>query len=197
MGRRYYRRRRSGSGDLGLIVLGVVGLGFLGSLIFDFGISEEQITFAVVSVLVVTIVVVLAAVFGAEWLRKKKLGEANMEAVDAMDGKQFEEFVAELCRRQGFSKVVVTPYEGDFGADVTGFWKGEKYAIQAKRYSSTVGVEGVYQILGGMKYYEADKGVLVTNRSVTKQARELAEKSEVDIVDRERLIDWIRKVNRK
>lgn len=45
----------------------------------------------------------------------------QLEIIDAMKGSEFETFVVELLKCNGFSNVSQTKLSGDFGVDVIGF----------------------------------------------------------------------------
>ena len=64
-------------------------------------------------------------------------------------------------------------------------------AVQAKRYSSSVGVKAVQEIIGAVKMYDATEAWVVTNSYFTKQAIKLADINDVYLVDRKELIDMI------
>ncbi|WP_443041426.1 restriction endonuclease [Streptomyces sp. B21-083] len=55
-----------------------------------------------------------------------------MAEVDALSWQECETYVAELCRRDGCTKVVVSGKSGDLGADVVG------YRATAANWSSIV-----------------------------------------------------------
>lgn len=195
MGRNYYRYRRRNSNDSFALV--VIGMAALGSLVYG-GFSsaqemEEIMLFSLGFLLVITFIILGAIAFVVN-RKNRRLARSNIDQVDRMGGEEFEHFVAQLCKKSGFIKVKVTSYEKDFGADVLGEKDGLKYAIQAKRYSNYVGIDGIYQILGGKEYYKADKAMLVTNAYTSRAAVELAGRSNVVIIDRPKLIDWILKV---
>ena len=102
--------------------------------------------------------------------------ELYNDKFDYMTGSDFEVYCADLLRKNGFMDVSVTSASGDFGADIIATQNKIKYAIQCKCYSSDIGVDAVYQVTGGMKYYDANVGVVLTNRYFTRQAKELASK---------------------
>lgn len=110
---------------------------------------------------------------------------------DYMSGNDFEYYCAELLKKSGFIKVHVTSASGDYGADILAEQHGIKYAIQCKCYSSDIGIDAVYQISGGMKYYEANVGCVLTNRYFTRQARELADKIGIILWDRDFLNELV------
>lgn len=110
---------------------------------------------------------------------------------DCMTGKDFEQYCAQLLHEVGFSDITVTPASGDFGVDILGKYNNVLYAFQCKRYSSNVGVDAVYQISGGMKYYHANVGIVLTNQHYTEQAQQLASEIGVVLWDRDFLYDLI------
>jgi len=106
---------------------------------------------------------------------------------DDLDGYEFEEFVAEILRHNGFTDVEVTPSSGDKGVDIMAFLEEEMYVIQCKRYSSPIGNGAVQEIYAGKDFYDADFAVVITNSSYTKSAKEMAEKLDVLLWDRDEL----------
>lgn len=109
---------------------------------------------------------------------------------DYMTGNDFEQFCALVLQGNGYA-TRVTPASGDFGVDIIAEQSGITYAIQCKCYSSDIGVDAVYQVAGGMKYYHANLGIVLTNRYFTRQAQELASGIGVVLWDRDSLIKLI------
>ncbi|MDF9814144.1 hypothetical protein M2266_003375 [Streptomyces sp. SPB162] len=63
-------------------------------------------------------------------------GRRTLAEVDAMEGPEFENFVADLCRRDGCTEVRQVGRSHDDGADVRGrLPDGRTMVIQCKRYS--------------------------------------------------------------
>lgn len=104
---------------------------------------------------------------------------------DYMEGHDFEQFCAKLLKANGFSNVYVTPGSNDQGIDILAEKLGVKYAIQCKRYSSDVGNKAVQEVFAGKSYYNCHVGVVLTNRYFTQSAKELAEKTQVFLWNRD------------
>jgi len=106
--------------------------------------------------------------------------------------KGFEEFIAELFTRMGYS-ASTTPYSHDYGADVIAKKGKETIAVQVKRYEpgSKVGVKDVNQVLGSMYRYKADRAILVTTSRFTRAARKLAGTAPVELWNRVKLYENI------
>jgi len=111
---------------------------------------------------------------------------ATLRSVDAMEGMQFEEFLAELFRHLGY-RVQRVGNSHDFGADLVLASHRQRIVVQAKRYAGNVGIAAVQEVLGAVQYYHGSRGMVVTNSGFTESARELAARSGVDLWDRGRL----------
>lgn len=72
----------------------------------------------------------------------------------------------------------------DYGVDLLVTKKGETTAVQVKRYRDNIGIKAVQEIVSGMKYYQEDRALIVTNSYFTKSAIEMAKKCEVELWDR-------------
>tara|TARA_B100000575_G_C23102132_1_gene635899 strand:- start:508 stop:1497 length:990 start_codon:yes stop_codon:yes gene_type:complete len=104
----------------------------------------------------------------------------------------FEQFIADLYQKDGYN-VEKTKNSGDFGADVIVKKHGKKFVIQVKRFSknNSVGVKDINQVIGAKNYYQADKAIVVTTSSFSKPGKELASKTDVDLIGWESLKDMI------
>jgi hypothetical protein len=114
--------------------------------------------------------------------------------LDAMDGYQFEEFLEDLYRVQGYS-VQRTPKGKDQGADLFIESYGRRIVIQAKNYSANIGNKAVQEVLSAKDFYSCDDGVVVANRYFTPSAKELAAKSNIKLVDRDELQKYLEDYN--
>lgn len=119
------------------------------------------------------------------------MNQSIEENFDFLNGYDFEKFCANILKSNGFKNVIITSCSGDYGADIIAEQNNIKYAIQCKCYSSDVGIDAVYQISGGMQYYNANVGIVLTNRNFTHQAEELAEKIGVVLWNRSILLKLI------
>lgn len=126
-----------------------------------------------------------------------KTGRVNqdrvqIEDIDDMDGIEFEHYIQKLFSAMGYM-VDVTKASGDQGADLIAEKFGSKIAIQTKRYRGSVGNKAIQEVIGAMQYYGCDKGIVVTNSTFTKSAIALAQKSNVELIDRFKLEELIEK----
>ncbi|OON80087.1 restriction endonuclease [Streptomyces tsukubensis] len=118
----------------------------------------------------------------------------SMEGIWLLDGRGFEEYVAELCRRDGCTEVRVAGGAGDLGADVTGrLPDGRKLVIQCKRYAKhrTVGSPDLQRFNGTARdEHGADVPLFVASCKFTRQAREFAARRALVLFDVDLLGFW-------
>ncbi|HYQ71665.1 MAG TPA: restriction endonuclease, partial [Gammaproteobacteria bacterium] len=111
-----------------------------------------------------------------QWERKH--AASRLDALHALSGVEFEEFLAGLFLRQGY-RVKHTPGSGDYGADLILEQGEERIALQAKRYKNAVGVDAIQQVVAARGYYHCQKAWVVTTAVFTPNARSLAMKNDV------------------
>ncbi|MHB1685108.1 MAG: restriction endonuclease [Bacilli bacterium] len=122
---------------------------------------------------------------------EQRLRDSGITQIDVMTGRQFEERMALYFRDHGH-RVETTPVSGDYGADLVLFHQdGSKTVVQVKRYSASVGVDAVQAVIGATRYYNAQHAMIVTNSHLTKNAKELAQISNVQVWEREDLINHL------
>ena len=115
----------------------------------------------------------------------------DMSHIDAMEGHEFEQFIANLLRKLGYQKVEVTPGSGDQGVDVLAEKDDIRYAMQCKCYASDLGNTPVQEVNTGKVIYHCHVGVVVTNRYFTQGAKEAAKATGVLLWDRTKLMALI------
>ena len=112
----------------------------------------------------------------------------SLEDIDKMSGNQFENFLFKLFKERGYD-VMHTPSSYDQGADLILNGYGETIAIQAKCYfNQNVGNSAVQEIVAAIKYYKADRGVVVTNSYFSQSAINLACSNNITLIDRKKLL---------
>ena len=121
---------------------------------------------------------------------KKKLRKLSLAGIDRLSGLDFEYYLFYLFKRHGI-RTRITPYSHDFGADLILKYRGKKVVIQAKRWNENVGIKAVQETLGAMSYYKAKYGVVITNSFYTKSAIELANASDIVLINRNDLAHFI------
>jgi len=168
-------------------------------LTYQFGFSLQMAVMLIFLFLAILLGIITAVGIWLMYRRSMRWRALEVSQIDALLGIEFENYLAGLLKFKGFRQVMVTPPEGDYGADLTGYLDGKKYAVQAKQYNSwkKVGVEAIYQVLGGEKKYDCQATMVITTSYYTEQAKILAEKSKTELIDRDILLDWISEYVRK
>ena len=59
-----------------------------------------------------------------------------------------------------------------------------RWGIQAKRYSSLVKAAAVRQVVTGLRLYNCDRGMVITNSTFSNVAKRLAEGNDCVLIDR-------------
>lgn len=129
-------------------------------------------------------------------LRTRRLRHRTAVDPHRMSPGQFEEFLANLCLRDGCRQVKVVGGANDHGADVLYVDPhGRRGLIQAKRYAPGNGVGNEHvQIVNGTyrDFHGAAHASIVTTSHFTQPAQQFAKRVGIRLVDDHRLDDWIR-----
>lgn len=130
-----------------------------------------------------------------EWRRADAVeaGRRTLAEVDAMSGTEFEELVAELCRRDGCTGVRRVGGSHDNGADVVGrLPDGRTMVVQCKRYAPnrTVASREMRDLMGARVHFRADVAVFVTTSRFSGPAQALAVEHGILAVHRDHLGLW-------
>jgi restriction system protein len=129
-------------------------------------------------------------VFIRDVLWDRKLKKSGILQIDAMTGREFEEYLRVLFFERGY-RVRLTKKTGDYGVDLILSSKNRKIIVQAKRYKKNVGIKAVQEISAAKNHYQADECWVVTNSHFTDPARNLAKSNQVRLVDRPLLMKWM------
>ena len=115
------------------------------------------------------------------------MDKSNSDDSKVSMGMNFEKILAEMYEQMGY-EVEITKGSGDQGADLILVKDGEKTVVQAKYSKSKVSSDAVREAIAAKRYYDADYGTVITNSSFQPNARELAEKDQIEMIDGEKLI---------
>ncbi|MFS8202780.1 restriction endonuclease [Streptomyces sp. CWNU-52B] len=137
----------------------------------------------------------LARARDRHWRRADEVaaGRRTLAEADAMTGTEFEELVAELCRRDGCTQVRRVGGSHDNGADVLGrLPDGRAMVIQCKRYapSSTIASRELRDLLGAWVHFRADLAVFVTTTRFSRPSERFAVEHGILAVHRDLLGLW-------
>lgn len=163
----------------------------LGSILLQSLKTSAPTVFKSTWLLWVVILLFLLVKIGYLIYQRIRLSKAGMNQIDAMDGKTFEDYLTGLFKRMGYSVKQVGSFTGDYGADLLIIKGGHITAVQAKRHKALIGVDAVREVLGSIKMYKCNNGLVVTNSFFTKQAKKLACSNSIELWDRNILVSKI------
>lgn len=98
------------------------------------------------------------------------------------NGIDYEIYVEKYLQIAGYN-VTRTPKTGDQGVDLIAEKDDDRKAIQCKYYSKPVGNKAVQEVIAGANFYQCTSAAVVSNASFTKSARQLAENSNIELVN--------------
>jgi len=117
-----------------------------------------------------------------------------------IDAHEVEWIVRTLYHRLGF-RSIVTALSKDGGVDVIAQYFDQsvennfKYVIQVKRWRGNVGAKLIRELLGVKEDQEAERAVMVSTSDFTRAAKDFANRNKVQLIDRERFEQLLRKVD--
>ncbi len=153
----------------------------------------------IIIIIVLSPVLIVRAIFLSVKNRKnhkiflQKVQISTISQTDLLTGVEFEQFLSQIFKAMGYD-VSLTKSSSDFGADLIAVKNKTKIAVQAKRYSKTVGAHAVQEVLGAKKHYGATEAMVITNNYFSKEAQTLALENDIKLIDRTSLINLIGKI---
>lgn len=154
------------------------------------GFAEHSVSAGLVALyLTVASEVLVGLLARSGWTRRGR-ADATMRAIDAMDGVEFEGYVAARLDRAGW-QVTFTPPVGDYGVDLIAEKDGRFVAVQCKRYSKPVGVAAVQQVVSGARHHGCSRSIVVSNQEFTTAAKQLATSHGCQLIGRRVLQSWV------
>jgi restriction system protein len=115
-----------------------------------------------------------------------------LERVKRLSWRAFEDFVAEVYRRQGFHVEQTARGRADGGYDLVLLKEQASILVQCKHWLVyRVSVAKVRELAGAMHKVGATGGVFVTTGTFTPAARRFATGLPIELVDGETLIRWL------
>ncbi|MGE0370962.1 MAG: restriction endonuclease [Gammaproteobacteria bacterium] len=129
---------------------------------------------------------------------------ANPTLMYELSPRRFEEFVAEVLNRLGYS-VTLTPASGDGGKDIYAAKKDHLgsflYVVECKKYApdNPVGVGLIRQLNGVVQAEQATAGILATTSFFTKGAKEFQRRisHQMGLKDFLGIQEWLQEVFRR
>lgn len=154
------------------------------------GVVDHNLATGLVAFYVVLLLEVLAGWSTKRRWPRRGRADATLRAIDAMDGVEFEGYVAGRLDRAGW-RVTFTPPVGDYGVDLIAEKDGQCVAVQCKRYGKSVGVAAVQQVVSGARHHGCTRSIVVSNQEFTAAAKQLAHTHSCQLIGRKVLQTWV------
>lgn len=109
----------------------------------------------------------------------------------------FEDFICFLLTVKGYAEATITSDSSDYGVDIIcetleeEEWTPTALMVKRNEDNRKVGVNSLNQLLGGKDFYDCQKAIMVTTSGLTKNAIELAEKTNTEVWNWEELDEYI------
>jgi len=114
----------------------------------------------------------------------------TLEDIRNMSWREFETFVGEVFRRQGYSVEETGGGGADGGIDLILRRGCEKVLVQCKQWRTyQVGVKIVREMFGLMVDEQADRVIIVSVGSYTKDAADFARGKPIELIDGDKLVE--------
>jgi len=127
--------------------------------------------------------------------KKENMGKIKIMSasqIDELSGKEFEILLKDLFEKMGYT-VKMTKTSHDYGADLIVSKGKHASLVQAKRYDHSVGIRAIQEIIGAKRHYGVQNAIVITNQNFTKDAEILSLENEVNLIDRNALLELIAK----
>lgn len=161
----------------------------------------EQYSFGIYILIAIVIILIIILTIKSISRRRARIRRQQldpyritMQDIDQMEGSEFERYLYRFFTELGYEDTYKTQGSGDFGADlVFTDREGIRNVLQAKCYAehNKIGLGAVQEIYSSMRYYEAEKCIVLTSSYFTKACETLAGVNAVKLLDRNDLIKLI------
>jgi restriction system protein len=211
MSKRHRYKRRGGSG---LTLGGGIFLGVLFAGLYYLNLSKNKSVGSIESFKglhlpiweIVFVLACLVLVFAASKvlivqirrsIKKQRLRLSGIYRIDKMSGSEFENYLTVFFEDLNY-RVEDVGGKGDKGADkiLIEPGSGKRICVQAKCWDKNITFEAIQQVFTAKSIWKCDEAWIITNRGFTKQVRKTADQLQIDLWDRERLIDNMYHYNR-
>jgi HJR/Mrr/RecB family endonuclease len=118
----------------------------------------------------------------------------SLDNIDTMTHFEFENYVKEIFKQKGYNSRLTDKYPSEYGADVIAIKDNEIIAIQCKHSSkqNIFGREAIHQLHTEAKsFYKATKLIAITNSFFNSNAMNLAKIHNIEIRNRDNILDII------
>jgi restriction system protein len=122
----------------------------------------------------------------------------NPSALAALSWRDFEKLIGEAFRERGFQVTGFGSRGADGAADLALVKVGERFLVQFKHWRKhEVGVLAVRELKSALDAVGAQGGYMLTAGEFTREAREFARRTRIELIGGRELIAWLRGAGRE
>jgi len=114
--------------------------------------------------------------------------DEDMEFSKSMDPYEYEQFCANEFKKTGWN-AKTTKASSDQGVDVVAQRDDQIIVAQCKRFSKPVGNKAVQEVVAGMKFYDANAGIVIAPNGFTNSAEKLAAANKIKLIHHSQIKD--------
>ena len=151
--------------------------------------SKGVVSFWTIGIIAFIVLIIYAYLRGLNE-KEKRIRALKIYDIDNVNGTEFERYVSRLLEHQGF-KIKLIGGSGDLGVDIIAQKNNLKYAVQVKRHTNPVSRHAVSDAVAGKHHYGCNAAMVVTNNHFTEGAKELAQSTGCELINRDILTEWI------
>lgn len=108
---------------------------------------------------------------------------------------EFEDFIIDLVTKLDYEIIEKVPLINNQSVDFIAIKDKVKFAFQCKFHNAPINYGTIKEIIYGVKFFDSHVGVVVTNNSFRKPARELADSNNIVLWDGDDLVRLINSIN--
>ncbi|MBR7172541.1 MAG: restriction endonuclease [Clostridia bacterium] len=123
---------------------------------------------------------------------EEKVKIYSISQINSLSGVEFENYLKLLFEKMGYI-VQTTKKSKDFGVDLIIEKNKKKTIVQTKRYSHTVGISAVQEIISARNHYGIYSAMVVSNQNFSKEAETLANENNVMLAGKAELESLVAK----
>mgnify|MGYP002557505488 FL=1 len=117
-----------------------------------------------------------------DFSKEKQARAFKYSLINVETGEEFELYLQNLFRELNY-KVKHCGKSGDQGGDLIVKKGNITYVIQAKYYTHKLDNTPIQEVVGAIRFYNANRGVVITNSTFTKKAIELANTNRIILIN--------------
>jgi HJR/Mrr/RecB family endonuclease len=116
----------------------------------------------------------------------------TVEQMDRMHGLTFEAYVCRVLESRGYLMENIRG-SNDYGVDAIATKGAERIAIQIKRSKHPIDRRAISDAMAGREFYKCQRGMVITNATLTESARQFATEIQCAVVERDEFLAWVEK----